>query len=666
MRRVWTGLALFLLLTTACKDEPLKVGGLCQGDAECPPSQVCLGGFCSATCATDSDCPSGQICRDSVCLQACERHTECEPGTSDRACVDGGCEPVAAPGWAFAGLDFEAGEGDVVTLTANGSFVTGEAPTFTWELVGSVPKGAVAVLEAVSKSDGVSAATVRFEAPTVSEDTRLTFRLTLKDPDGASSEDTVDVTVRNSIGEPPVASLVASVSEAQVGVPIELSAEASTDPNPDDVLTFTWSFTDEGSGEALTVPFEDLSTDARRIRIAAPSFKTDTSLVARVVVSDGTASDVATAAIQVAASPGWCDPAVPGSCDDGSSCTTDTCGEDHLCAHAPTNEAQVCDDGDPCTTDGACAAGVCAGAPPVVCDDGLDCTDDSCGEKGCVYRPNGQPCDLQGECPKPVITVIEGTQVQPQTVLQLSAAKSIPYDASILEWKWSVVPPKGGHGVFEASDDIVAPTFKVIVAGVYRFSLTVVDDAGLASCAPTELEVVVTPAALVYVEVTWDTPGDEDQNDEGFKKGADLDLHVLHPSATGADIDGDGSPDGWFNVPYDCFWFNPKPPWSATLERDDVDGAGPETLSFQQLEDGAVYRVGVHYWDDNGFGPSFATVRVWIEGKLMLESGGVELVPLDMWRAATIGPGPVVMPRQNPEGGLDIAPDYVDPTFQPQ
>lgn len=662
--RIVTLLALALL--AGCEDGPLKVGGLCQGNADCPPSQVCVGGFCSATCATDSDCPSGQICRDNVCLKACAQHTECEPGTSDRACVEGGCEPVLPPGYAYAGDDLEVGEGDVVTLSANGSFVIGDDPTFTWELVGSVPKGAVAVLEPVSggKGDGVVAGTVRFDAPAVLEDTRLTFRLTLSAPGGASSEDTMEVTVQNSVNEPPVADAVASISQAEVGDEIELSAEASTDPNPADTLTFTWTFVDEGTGAELTLAVEDLVGDGSRIRVKAPALPVATSLLARVTVSDGRATDEAAVAILVAAAADWCDPAVPDSCDDGSSCTADSCGADSLCVRVPTNEGKGCDDGDLCTGDGACAAGVCAGAPPVVCDDGLSCTDDSC-DGGCVYRPNGQPCDLEGQCPKPVITVVEGTAVKPQTVLQLSGAKSIPHDAAILGWSWAVVEPPGSHGVFKPSPDVVAPTFTVDVAGVYRFSLTVTDDAGLESCAPTELEVVVAPAALIYVEVTWDTPGDSDQSDTGFKKGADLDLHVLHPQATGPDVDGDGEPDGWFNVPYDCFWFNPTPSWPATLERDDVDGAGPESLSFQQLEAGAVYRIGVHYWDDNGFGPSTATVRVWVEGELTLEVA-TELTSLDLWRVATIGPGPVVQPRSGSAGGWDIAPGYVDPTFTPQ
>lgn len=661
-----TGAALLalLMLAAGCKDEPLKVGGLCLSEADCPPSQVCVGGFCSATCATDADCPTGQICRANVCLSECDTHPQCPDGTLPFACVEGACEPVEAPGYAYAGADLEASEGDTVTLSGNGSFVTTEEPSFEWEFVGSVPKGVVAVLEAATaKGDGVAAVSVRFVAPEVKEDTRLTFRLTLRDGD-AFSQDTVDVTVRNTINEAPTAAVTASVSEAAVGEPIELSAEGSTDPNPEDTLSYTWTYGLEETGDALTIATETLTDDGARVRILAPAFPVDTAVLVRLVASDGEDSDEATVVVLVKGTADFCDPGDPDACDDGSPCTEETCSEAHLCVRTPANEGGACDDGDPCTGDGVCTAGECAAGAPITCDDGIACTDDSCGDEGCVYRPNGQPCDLTGECPKPVITVAEGTNVIPLTLLHLSAAGSHVFEAPIVAWKWTVKQPKGSAGKLSA-DDVQEPTFRPNVVGVYRFSLTVTDGAGKESCAPTDLEVVVTPAALMHVEVTWHTPGDPDESDEGFQKGADLDLHVLHPNAIGADVDGDGEPDGWFNKPWDCFWFNPKPPWTATLDRDDVDGAGPENLSFQQLEPGAVYRVGIHYWDDNGFGPSFATLRIYAEGKLVLEVADVELVPLDLWRAATIGPGLTVNAVTVPGGGHDIVPGYVDPAFDP-
>lgn len=71
----------------------------------------------------------------------------------------------------------------------------------------------------------------------------------------------------------------------------------------------------------------------------------------------------------------------------------------------------------------------------------------------------------------------------------------------------------------------------------------------LASC----LDVVVVPEEAVHIELIWDTPGDADQTDEGPVAGADMDLHLAHPLASGADLDCDGKPDPWFDTNFDCF-----------------------------------------------------------------------------------------------------------------
>ena len=124
--------------------------------------------------------------------------------------------------------------------------------------------------------------------------------------------------------------------------------------------------------------------------------------------------------------------------------------------------------------------------------------------------------------------------------------------------------------------------------------------------------------------------------------------------------------------------------WS--LDRDDTDGAGPEIIQLAALEEG-TYRVGVYYWTDNDFGPSFATVRIYVDGALAFESAEVGLAPQDFWEVATItGPNaPLTIAEVRgctneptltcagdedcPEGGTctaaRIASDYVHPSFNP-
>ncbi|MFZ4578456.1 MAG: hypothetical protein ACOYOB_08690 [Myxococcota bacterium] len=89
------------------------------------------------------------------------------------------------------------------------------------------------------------------------------------------------------------------------------------------------------------------------------------------------------------------------TCDDGTSCTADSCDPKTGCVHAPVSG--VCDDKDKCTTGDTCASGVCKGAPIDVaakCDDGNDCTKDWCDPPvGCTTTDlTGPACDDGSPC----------------------------------------------------------------------------------------------------------------------------------------------------------------------------------------------------------------------------------------------------------------------------
>lgn len=250
------------------------------------------------------------------------------------------------------------------------------------------------------------------------------------------------------------------------------------------------------------------------------------------------------------------------------------------------------------------------------------------------------------ECPTAVISVQEGEEVIPQTKLHLIGSQSYPATGSIQSYRWEVQQPVGSQSVFLPSALAPDPTFEANVAGTYVFRLTVTDSSGTDSCVPAEATVFVNPDQAIHIELLWDTPNDPDQTDEGPAAGADLDLHFTHPFATGGyDGDADGKPDGWFDMVFDNFWFNPKPNWASldpaidddpSLDRDDTDGAGPENINLNLPESGMQYRVGVHYWNDHGYGPSLATVRVYIFSNPVFEMDGVELLDRDMWWVATV------------------------------
>ena len=83
-----------------------------------------------------------------------------------------------------------------------------------------------------------------------------------------------------------------------------------------------------------------------------------------------------------------CDPVTgcvhtPIDCDDGDACTTDTCDPVTGCVHTPID----CDDGDACTTDTCDPVTGCVHTP-IDCDDGDACTTDTCDPvTGCVHTP---------------------------------------------------------------------------------------------------------------------------------------------------------------------------------------------------------------------------------------------------------------------------------------
>ena len=213
------------------------------------------------------------------------------------------------------------------------------------------------------------------------------------------------------------------------------------------------------------------------------------------------------------------------------------------------------------------------------------------------------------------------------------------------------------------------PQFEVNVAGQYTFSLTVEDETGAKSCEPATANVLVIPSQTIHIELLWDTPLDPDQTDEGPEAGSDLDLHFAHAYASGPDVDGDGEPEPWFDQPFDCFWFNPSPEWGSftsgtednpSLDRDDEDGAGPENLNFNLPESGVTYTVGVHYWNDHGYGDSTATIRIYIGSEVTYEKD-LLMKEKDMWEVATIEwPSGEVTPIGD---GEYIIPDFINPFF---
>ncbi len=288
---------------------------------------------------------------------------------------------------------------------------------------------------------------------------------------------------------------------------------------------------------------------------------------------------------------------------------------------------------------------------------------------------------VSNECPLPVLDIGAVATVLPQAVIRLDGSKSVGVGGPLVSWTFDIDQPAQNkfHLVQGATSQF--QSHQANVAGDYQYRLDVCD-ASLCSndlaCQTTVVrQVTAAPTQAIHCELTWETPADTDQYDQGPGMGSDMDLHFLHPFATGPDLDGDGVPDGWFDIPYDVFWYNKAPEWESvnpnvqdnpSLDRDDTDGAGPENVNLLTPTDGRTYRIGVHYWDDQGFGVSFPRVRCFIEGTLaldtVLDNGGVGMKRCDLWEVATIEwPAKTVTPVTLPNGSPKVTPGYMNPAF---
>lgn len=291
------------------------------------------------------------------------------------------------------------------------------------------------------------------------------------------------------------------------------------------------------------------------------------------------------------------------------------------------------------------------------------------------------------ECPTPIIFSEEGEEVIPQTTVHLDGTSSYAPFGAIEAYLWTLTEwPEGTpKPPFLPSATHEAPQILLNTVGSYTFTLNVVDeegnDSGSTECPDATYTILVQPDQAIHIELTWVTPGDLDETDEGDGKGTDLDLHFAHANATGPDIDGDGTPDPWFDYNaqagsgWDVFWFNNKPDWASlgpagrddpTLDRDDVDGGGPENLNLSVPEDGVTYQIGVHFWNDWNFGPVNATVKVFHYADEIYAATYDGLEELDMWCVGRINWPTVGVERCAPEGDPELVyEDYVNPFFRP-
>ena len=92
----------------------------------------------------------------------------------------------------------------------------------------------------------------------------------------------------------------------------------------------------------------------------------------------------------------------PVNCDDGNPCTQDSCDPVAGCLHTNSPNGQSCNDSNACTTATTCTNGVCGGGTSATCNDNNACTSDTCDATSglCVFvnRPTGTSCTDGNPC----------------------------------------------------------------------------------------------------------------------------------------------------------------------------------------------------------------------------------------------------------------------------
>lgn len=226
--------------------------------------------------------------------------------------------------------------------------------------------------------------------------------------------------------------------------------------------------------------------------------------------------------------------------------------------------------------------------------------------------------------------------VRPGTSLLLDGSASRDPDGTIAAYRWLLREAPGlSMARFEPDAGAARVTVPLDLAGRYKVELSVQDDRGTPACHSALLQVDARPVDGLHVELIWTTPGDRDRWDTGRGSGTDLDLHLRHPLG------------GWFAMG-DCYFASPHPDWGRLLDEgddpmlaaDDTDGWGPEVIRLTQPEAGS-YTVGIHAFEDWGYGSSLVTVRIFVDGLLGCELGDRRMATGEFWEVAAVTwPGP--------------------------
>ena len=335
---------------------------------------------------------------------------------------------------------------------------------------------------------------------------------------------------------------------------------------------------------------------------------------------------------------------------------------------------------DPAASFLSCAVGSCepvAGGGHACtaardCSDGVDADDDLVIDEDAA------------QCISPPTVTCPGATASP-VLSPVSLTAGATDDGAVASHRWTLLSAPLGSTASLSGADTDTVTFTPLLAGRYQLRYVVADEDGQLSACVVDMD--ATTDDVFRVELIWNV--DISRGDP-----TDLDLHLLHPLA-----------DRWFDAELDCHFENcragalswrgltgPPPPDagitdagitdagatdagatdagdadpSPSLDIDDTDGRGPENINIgAPQENGGAYRIGVHYFADDGFGPTEALVNVFCYGQLVGTVGPTTLrtaadpAANDLWKVADVAfsaGGCALTPLEAADGGPLVVP----------
>ncbi|MCK6547698.1 Ig-like domain-containing protein [Myxococcota bacterium] len=313
---------------------------------------------------------------------------------------------------------------------------------------------------------------------------------------------------------------------------------------------------------------------------------------------------------------------------DGASATAE--GTFTLQVEGTIAPGHTCDPADSALT---CAYGTCAVAPSGMAScSGFDCADGVDGDG------DGSTDEDAARCTMPPVLTCPADQDIP--VLEQSDLIAMTNDV-VLERRWELLSSPVGSTAEPAPLDQEYTRLTPLMSGFYTLRHSVMNaDFEISAC---EVTVRARTEDRLRVELIWNLGVSASQDP------TDVDLHLLHPDAT-----------EWFSA-LDCYYANTNPDWSTAgddddprLDIDDTEGRGPENINIRAPEVGRPYRVGVHYFSDDGFGASAAYINVYCDDELAEAFGPVTITDGEIWRVADVtfdGATCTVNRLQSPMGG---------------